>query len=186
MDDFNLSGQETAAMIGENRTEYLVETFVALNEISSKPAFRILFGGMIITILSGLTIWIFGQDEDFVLAVTMLAMGVIFFPLMFWIIKKNLKRAVDANVKVNQNAVLTFRFFDNKVYISAKSDTQEGFSDFEYPVFSKVVETDDYLFLFLQATVAFCVNKNTFLSGKKEVIETLKQKTKKYVTKIKK
>ena len=86
MDDFNFSGQETAAMIGENRTEYLVETFVALNEISSKPAFRILFGGMIITILSGLTIWIFGQDEDFVLAVTMLAMGVIFFPLMFWII----------------------------------------------------------------------------------------------------
>ena len=24
MDDFNLSGQETAAMIGENRTEYLL------------------------------------------------------------------------------------------------------------------------------------------------------------------
>ena len=40
----SIFGSETAAMIGENRTEYLVETFVALNEISSKPAFRILFG----------------------------------------------------------------------------------------------------------------------------------------------
>ena len=64
---------------------------------------------MILTILSGLIILFFGKEENLILAITMLAMGLIFFPLMYFIIKRSLK-AVETNVKINKNAVLHFNF----------------------------------------------------------------------------
>lgn len=182
MDESILTNQETSQMVGENRTEYVVDSYVALNEVTSKPAICILFGGMILTILSGLIILFFGKEENLILAITMLAMGLIFFPLMYFIIKRSLKKAVETNVKINKNAVLHFQFFNEKVHVYAKSDTQDGASDFEYSTLSKVIETNGYLFLFIQPTVALCVNKNAFLSGKDEVIEVLKSKVRKFKT----
>lgn len=180
MDETILTTQSTTELIGTNRTEYVVQTYQALNEVTSKPAIRILIGGMIVTIVSGLVLLLFGESEDFILSLAMIGLGLVFFPLMYLFIKKSLKKAVETNVRVNKDAVLNYQFYSDKVHVQAKSENQDGESEFSYLSFYKVVETKDYIFLYIQATVALCVNKNTFSFGKEQVIDALKLKAKKY------
>lgn len=142
----------------KNTTYYDEHAIRSFNSLTKK-GIKVLF---ITCILLSIAISISFINDDPILAIIIVAVGIICAVLFSLLLLKNINKNIDASIKVNKNAVVQYEFIQDSFSYNSKSDNSEAKGNHFYTDLFKALEIEGYLFLFRTPAEAYIVSFDGF------------------------
>ena len=158
----------------KNTTKFTKEAYFALNKtLTSKSFIACIFFEVF---LGGLVAYLMIAEHDYLKGGVILALMAIYPFFLTFIMKFQIKRNYEMNKLAFENMVYNYEFTDTQVNLRLINKDKESTGNLKYSSIYKVIETPDYLFVFVTSNQAYIVNKSSFET--KEEMETVINKIK--------
>ena len=167
----------------KNTTKFSKEAYYALNKtLASKSYIACIFFELL---LGGLVAYLMIVEKDYLKGGIILGLMAIYPFFLTFIMNFQIKRNYEMSKISFQDMVYNYEFTDTQVNLHLINKDKESSGNLTYKSMYKVIETTDFIFLFLSSNQAYIVSKSTF--EKKEELETVINKIKsenvKYIVK---
>lgn len=127
----------------------------------------------LIFVISG-TLFLIGEEPDWIMAVTFILIGVLFAPLCILFTKKMQKKVNKTMSILSDCTIETYVFdYDGFVISQVKGDEYRAETAAKYSYFYKVVSTKTHYFLYLSAQQCHVLSKETLIEGTLEDLDDI-------------
>lgn len=173
--------EENNKIIAKCESKYDYETLLQFNKVHSRSQGRNIVVSVIAILLLLFAIFF---DSDIYLRIVAGTISIIWFVEMFSLPYLWTKKIYKTS-KYTSNTKLNFTFYEDKIeLVTIKNDEKMGEAKISYDDIYKVLETKNYMYIYISSNQAYVCSKEKFEGEYNKIVQILKNKlNKKYKTK---
>lgn len=171
--------EKNETLLAENKTIYSTDIFKKLNYLFIKKRLILIFAIALILCCVGALMVGFNlfRTLGYIYIGSALVIVVMAVIRMYVSVSKAVKR----NDEKNKNVVIKYSFYETYMVVNTINNDVDVSQNKDYNTFTRIEETSDCLFMFVNEHSALCLDKNAFVTGTaKNVREILQAKVLKY------